>query len=130
MAAPVVDAVSGPVSALVYALGAVVCHQLPDRSFHLAGVQLPVCARCTGLYVGAAVGLLGWALGARTRPHPWPRGWALLALAVASVPTATTVATAWVGLGDPANIWRATLALPLGLVGGAMVGAMASEHLK
>src|SRR5262249_922300 len=40
---------------VVYAVGAVVCHQLPDRSFHLLGRQLPVCARCTGIYAGAAV---------------------------------------------------------------------------
>jgi len=34
----------------VYAAGGVVCHQLPDRSFLLWGHQLPVCARCTGIY--------------------------------------------------------------------------------
>ena len=37
----------------VYAIGHVVCHQLPARSFHLWGAQLPVCARCTGIYAGA-----------------------------------------------------------------------------
>ena len=35
-----------------------VCHQRPERSFHVAGVQLPVCARCTGLYVSGAAGAL------------------------------------------------------------------------
>ena len=41
-----------------YLLGGVVCHQLPDRSFHPAGVQMPVCARCAGLYFGAGLGVL------------------------------------------------------------------------
>ena len=27
-----------------------ICHQRPERSFHSAGVPLPVCARCTGLH--------------------------------------------------------------------------------
>ncbi|MBI2892325.1 MAG: DUF2085 domain-containing protein [Deltaproteobacteria bacterium] len=31
------------------------CHQRGDRSFELLGVVLPICARCTGLYVGAFV---------------------------------------------------------------------------
>ena len=31
-----------------YQAGSLVCHQRPERSFHLAGVQLPVCARCFG----------------------------------------------------------------------------------
>src|SRR5713226_1466543 len=39
----------------VYAVGSSVCHQLPARSFHLWAAQMPVCARCTGIYVGAAV---------------------------------------------------------------------------
>ena len=28
------------------------CHQLSDRSFHIHGVQLPLCARCTGIFLG------------------------------------------------------------------------------
>src|SRR5580692_775131 len=40
---------------LVYAAGSVLCHQRPERSFHLLGAQLPVCARCAGLYAGTAV---------------------------------------------------------------------------
>lgn len=128
--APWLAAAAGPVGGVVYAFGSVICHQLPDRSFHLAGVQLPVCARCAGLYAGAAGGVLLWALRSRGREQTWPRGHALAVLAVASVPTALTAASAAAGLGDPDNLWRATLALPLGMVGGAMVGAAASDHLK
>jgi uncharacterized membrane protein len=45
-------------------LGYSICHQIPDRSFFMAGRQLPLCARCTGTYLGiviafAAFGLLG-----------------------------------------------------------------------
>ncbi len=37
---------------------ALVCHQRPERSFFISGVPVAVCARCLGMYVGAAVGLL------------------------------------------------------------------------
>ena len=45
-------------SAGTYLVGSAICHQRPDRSFRLSGVQMPVCARCVGLYLGAAVGAL------------------------------------------------------------------------
>lgn len=38
----------------VYAIGSVICHQIPARSFHLWAAPMPVCARCTGIYLGAA----------------------------------------------------------------------------
>jgi len=28
------------------------CHQIPERSIFIAGKKLPVCARCTGLFLG------------------------------------------------------------------------------
>lgn len=30
----------------------VMCHRKPERSFFWRGKQFPVCARCTGIYVG------------------------------------------------------------------------------
>lgn len=37
------------------------CHQLPERSFFWHGQQFPVCARCTGVFLGEAVGVLSFA---------------------------------------------------------------------
>jgi uncharacterized membrane protein len=37
---------------------ALVCHQQAERSFFLFGGSVAVCARCLGIYLGAAVGLL------------------------------------------------------------------------
>ncbi len=39
--------------------GSAVCGRLPDHSFHLAGRQLPLCARCTGTFIGALLGFGG-----------------------------------------------------------------------
>jgi len=38
--------------------GFAVCHQIHTHSFSIGGHQLPLCARCTGMYLGALVTLL------------------------------------------------------------------------
>lgn len=39
------------------AIGYAVCHRLELRSYHLGERQIPLCARCTGMYLGAIAGL-------------------------------------------------------------------------
>ena len=34
------------------------CHQMKERSFHIRGKQLLVCARCTGAFIGYLIGAL------------------------------------------------------------------------
>ncbi|GBU28535.1 hypothetical protein R84B8_02094 [Treponema sp. R8-4-B8] len=34
------------------------CHQLHERSFSIKGYQFPLCARCTGLFIGQTCGLI------------------------------------------------------------------------
>lgn len=34
------------------------CHQMPERSFFYKGYQFPLCARCTGLFIGYLVGII------------------------------------------------------------------------
>jgi uncharacterized membrane protein len=50
---------------VVEAIGGPICHHDPARTLAIGGELLPVCARCTGLYAGAALGGvvgLGWRL--------------------------------------------------------------------
>jgi uncharacterized membrane protein len=42
----------------IYWIGDLGCHQSHGRPFVLNGNQLPVCARCTGVYVGLSLGLV------------------------------------------------------------------------
>jgi hypothetical protein len=123
---------------LVYLAGSVLCHQLPARSFFLWGSQMPVCARCTGIYAGAAISALV-AVGRRS-PKGFPppldideselrRGTpkrlrreggaihgARSALFVAVVPTAATLAYEWTTGQTPANWIRAAAGVPIGVV--------------
>ena len=62
-------------------VGYAICHQIPDRSFHLNGHQLPLCARCTGTYLGAAVGFAAIALLGRWRGGEMLQTWMLVLMA-------------------------------------------------
>jgi uncharacterized membrane protein len=103
------------IAAAIYQVTGRICHQRPERSFHLSGVQLPVCARCTGLYASAAVGaLVAWL--ASTRPRA-PRRTRLL-IVLAALPMALSVGFEFVGLVYSSNTLRAVSAVPLGAVAG------------
>ena len=43
---------------LLMRIGALTCHQIYERSFTLKGYQFPVCARCTGIFLGNIIGIL------------------------------------------------------------------------
>lgn len=99
---------------LVYQLGSLICHQRPERSFHLAGAQMPVCARCFGLYAAGAAGLLiAWAVRGT-----WARDRVRVILAAAAVPIALSVALEWTGAISTTNLFRMMTGLPLGLAAG------------
>ena len=104
---------------VVYSMGRVICHQLPVRSFHLWGAALPVCARCTGIYAGAAgVALAALALNVLDRtgaPGAMPPAAAARRVLIAAlVPTALTLAYEWTTGTMPAHYIRALAGFPLG----------------
>lgn len=39
------------------AIGYAICHRIPERSFWFFGRQMPLCARCSGMQLGALVGM-------------------------------------------------------------------------
>jgi uncharacterized membrane protein len=122
-----------PVSALAYAMGSLVCHQLPERSFHIGAFQLPVCARCLGIYAGAALGAVSGAV-------PWPgrgpvRAGRLMGNAarwtvgLAALPTAASVVLETTGVWRTTNEVRAAAGLPLGLgVALVVMSVLATLH--
>lgn len=100
---------------LLYQSAGHICHQQRERSFHIGGLQLAVCARCLGLYFGGATGALAaWTKGLSVPAH------SRRVLLVAAGPTVLTVGLEWVGLWWPSNAIRFVSALPLGCAAGWM----------
>ena len=75
---------------------------------------MPVCARCMGIYAGAATSALALPLVARLKPraNDTARGW----LIVAVVPTIVTLLFEWITGNTPANWIRAAAGVPIGVV--------------
>ena len=114
-------------AAMVYAVGARVCHQRPERSFEIAGVPWPVCGRCTGLYLSAGLmALIGLVTGAARLPSPASRAWRVI-FVLAALPTAISWAAERLAAGDPGNLARAACAIPLGAAVAAALAAVRRE---
>lgn len=80
----------------IYKAFALVCHQIPDRSFHLSGHQFGVCSRCTGLYVGFAVAALVYPLARSLKRTDTPsRLWLILAALPLGVDFALSYFSIW-----------------------------------
>ena len=110
-----------PFALVVYAAGSLICHQRPERSFHLLGAQMPVCARCTGIYVSAAV--TACVMLVRMSGHKalkeigrdlFPGSLARRVLLVSALPIAATLLYEWTTGQTPANWIRAISGAPLG----------------
>lgn len=80
--APIAEAnnftgVSGP----IYKFFSVLCHQIPERSFHVENHAFAVCTRCFGIYFGLLAGFIAYPF---IRPieeiEPLPRIWLFLSL--------------------------------------------------
>jgi hypothetical protein len=115
---------SAHLSAAAYGFGALVCHQRADRSFHVGGTQLPVCARCTGLYLSAALGVLVvWSRRRSLKAAP-PEAWRSRLL-WAALPTVVTLAVEWWRPALAPGFVRALAAVPLGAAAGALLAETA-----
>jgi uncharacterized membrane protein len=103
-------------AAPAYLVGAVLCHQLPERSFHFGAAQWPVCARCAGIYGGAAVGLVLSASAPIAAMETAAAARARTVIFAAVLPLAATLLYEWVTGIAPANGVRAAAGALLGAI--------------
>ncbi len=76
-----------------------ICHQLPERSFHLAAVSLPVCVRCASIYSGGLAGIVVYPALAHSANV---RRWMQRLLVLSALLVASDVFT------DMVDLWRNT----------------------
>ena len=96
-------------------VGYAICHRIPERSFFVGGAQLPLCARCSGTYLGALIGFVVMALLGRRRaanlPSPLVLVFLILFVAVMGLDGVNSYLTLFPGaphLYEPQNWLRLT----------------------
>lgn len=87
-------------------MGRSVCHQIPERSFFILNKQLPLCARCTGIYMGVFLGFLYLFFRKRWRGNKPPSFKILLSIIVCWIPIMLDGATSYIGLRETNNLIR------------------------
>jgi uncharacterized membrane protein len=109
------------------AVGYAVCHRIDVRSFHLGVRQLPLCARCSGMYLGAMLGLAFQAVvGRRRGGMPGAGVWVILGMLVVAfgVDGLNSFVHLFPGapsLYEPSNWLRLLTGTGMGLVVAALV---------
>ncbi|MCX8062316.1 MAG: DUF2085 domain-containing protein [Anaerolineales bacterium] len=109
------------------AIGYAVCHRMDLRSYHIGDRPLPLCVRCTGMYLGAMVGLaFQWVSSKRCAGMPPRRVTAVLALlvlafAVDGINSYLTLFPRMPSLYSPQHTLRLITGTGMGLVISAML---------
>lgn len=117
------------------AIGYAVCHRIDVRSFHLGTRALPLCARCTGMYLGALAALGGLLALGKARHGGFPRP-ALLVLfglfaaawAVDGLNSYLTLIPGAPHAYEPNNVLRIATGLLMGLTLGVIVFAGVNQN--
>ncbi|HYI07811.1 MAG TPA: DUF2085 domain-containing protein [Thermoanaerobaculia bacterium] len=94
----------------------VLCHGRVERSLELFGVPMPICARCTGIYLGLLAGLAAF----RLLPLLQERVMRMVAFA-AVIPLAVDGLTQLAGLRESTNPLRMATGLAAGLAFGLWI---------
>jgi uncharacterized membrane protein len=111
-------------------MGYGLCHQLPQRSFFGGGVQVPVCARDTGIYLGFALSFAILAIihsGQRPRGFPTTPAWILMGLFLAVM--GWDGVSSYAGLRTTTNDLRLITGLGVGFSAAAVVYPMLQDEL-
>lgn len=114
-AAPWLMANGHPLPAVILYQGySVICHQMPERSFHYHDLPFAVCARCTGIYAGFLAGLLVYPVWRNVRETETPPRWWLVA---AAAPLLIDYSGDLIGLFANTPLTRAATGGILGAIG-------------
>lgn len=106
------------ISSPIYSFFSYICHQIPERSFHLAGHQMGVCSRCFGVYFGLLAGTVVYPLWRSVdSTEPLKRFWLLLSM----VPIGIDWSLGAFGIWENTHLTRVVTGAILGFACGTFI---------
>lgn len=111
---------------VLHFFGYAVCHCLPSRTLTVGGHLLPVCSRCTGIYIGIAATYIFLISRRGFKVNALPSLWASLAVAAMLLPMSVDGVSSYLGLRETTNMLR----FLTGLVAGAALPIFAFPLLS
>jgi uncharacterized membrane protein len=103
-----------PFWSLLTFLGSAFCHQIPDRSYALGDLPMPLCARCIGIQFGFLLSSIFLWTGARRFASGMPEKRALLVLSVLFLAGTLEAILSYSGLSESDNLRRTVSGLLIG----------------
>jgi len=100
------------------------CHGLPSRCFHLWGVPMPICARCTAIYAGLGLAVFAFLLLPRLTERA-----ARMAMFAAALPLAVDGFTQLLRLRESTNGLRSATGLAAGIAFGLWAITAVESHV-
>jgi len=109
-----VISIIAPPCKYIYMFGDLWCHQRSDRSLFINGNQMPVCARCLGIFIGAPLGILASMLTKISDFHESLHKKVLVIVSIGYAPILTD------SIGQSVKLWDSVN--PIRLATGAAAG--------
>ena len=101
-------------------MGSAVCHQMAERSFLFDGMQMPLCARCTGIYIGVFFAFFWLFLKKRMQASHFTLSRAVIT-ALAILPVGIDGVGSYLGFWESSQLMR--------IFSGCLVGAVTPGFL-
>ncbi len=103
-----------PFWSLLMLFGSALCHQIPERSYLLGDLQMPICARCIGIHIGFLLSSIIVWTGARRFSSAMPGKRALVVLIAIAFVGFIEAVISYGGISESDNLRRTISGILIG----------------
>jgi len=102
-------------------IGFSVCHQIPERTIFFGNIAMPLCSRCTGIYIGFTISILLMLILFRKRESGFPPTYIIILSFIFIIPTVSDGLLSYLSIYNTNNIIRITTGYLFGMGIGLML---------